>query len=311
MIKSIVNRLNGSERLRFYLENEGARVGGALERIGATLVETQGQIARFESQIARLEVRLQEMIDPRGHERIESRLLAHAVRQLAGPPARLLTAYPTADSSDDFKSPRGTANDNTYCPRFVDRVESRFRKKINFLDLGCAGGGLVVDFIVRGHRAIGVEGSDYSQRRGRAAWGLVPSNLFTADITKPFSIEESNGDPIRFEVVTAWEVLEHLPESLLAGFAENVRRHLTVDGIFVGSVATFEDKDEESGAVWHQTVKPREWWIEKLREYGFALIGDHEFETADFVRGSGNPTAHDWNAATNPELGFHVVARPI
>ena len=74
---------------------------------------------------------------------------------------RLVTDHPIAFHSDDHKHPRGTRNDNTRHPRFVRKCETVFGRKIRALDLGCAGGGLVLDFLLAGHSAVGLEGSDY------------------------------------------------------------------------------------------------------------------------------------------------------
>lgn len=72
------------------------------------------------------------------------------------------------------------------------------------------------------------------------------------------------------------------------------------------SVALFEDKDERTGTIWHVTLESQEWGEEQLAEEGLVIV-EHSFETADFVRGSGNgPT--DWNRAIQTEMGFHIVA---
>lgn len=115
---------------------------------------------------------------------------------------------------------------------------------------------------------------------------------------------------MKFNVITAWEVLEHIKEHDLQELFKNIKNHLSDDGIFVGSVAMTEDVDPVTGAIYHVTVKPREWWHEKIESFGFKLI-DGMFETMDYVRGSGNIRANgmDWDAAVNPEFGFHVVCK--
>lgn len=79
--------------------------------------------------------------------------------------------------------------------------------------------------------------------------------------------------------------------------------------MLTASVATFEDFDKDTGAIYHVTVKPREWWQARLRQSGFEVAAGL-FETRDFPRGSGNGP-HDWDAESQPELGFHLVARKI
>lgn len=222
----------------------------------------------------------------------------------------LRTEHPVAVESNDHKFPRGTANDNTRYPRFCQKCEQIFGRKLRLLDLGCAGGGLVWDFLINGHFAVGLEGSDYSLKNLRAEWRTIPDHLFTCDITKPFTVVDAKTDEtMRFDIVSCWEVLEHIHEKDLPGLLENVQRHLDTKGLFVASVATFEDYEPQSGALMHVTVKNRDWWEALFRKHGFQIIRDL-FEPLDFARGSGNGR-YDWSALTNPELGFHVVARPV
>lgn len=220
---------------------------------------------------------------------------------------QIKTDHPIAVKSDDHIYPRGTRNDNTRYPRFVHAAERAIGKNLRVMELGCAGGGLVLDFILAGHDAVGIEGSDYSAIWRRAEWATIPERLFTADITKPFSIFVDN-EPQKFDLITAWEVLEHIREEDLDGLFANIRQHLAQNGIFCGSVATFEDSDPISGAVWHVTVKPYEWWVKKITDAGFEIV-EGLFSTADFPRGSGNPRTWDWDAGKNPQLGFHICFR--
>jgi 2-polyprenyl-3-methyl-5-hydroxy-6-metoxy-1,4-benzoquinol methylase len=220
----------------------------------------------------------------------------------------IATASPLAVESDDYKFPRGAKNDNTRHPRFVVKSEKVFDRKLFHLDLGCAGGGLVWDFILAGHQSYGIDGSDYSQVNRRAIWRVLPGNLFTADITKPFYFVDESGIRRRFDLITAWEVLEHLSEASLCGLFRNLHDNLSESGLFVASIATFEDADCAIGAVYHLTVKPWSWWAEQFRVAGFEIV-EGPYEPKDFVRGSGNPRADDWDVTTAPELGFHLVVR--
>jgi len=218
----------------------------------------------------------------------------------------LETKAALAIDSNDHNFPRGTRNDNTRHARFCRRCEELFAKRLRVLDLGCAGGGLVLDFALRGHFAVGLEGSDYSQRCQRAEWPTLPRHLFTCDITKPFRLRESaDGDPLQFDVVSAWELLEHIREEDLAQLLDNIRVHLAPDGLFFASVATFEDAAD--GVIYHVTVRSRDWWEAKFREHGFEMVTG-QLDPLDFPRGSGNGP-DDWSVLEDPELGFHVVAR--
>ena len=223
---------------------------------------------------------------------------------------KFVAEAPLADWSWDHKQPAGATNDDTRCGPFVWRSEQYFQKKMKICDLGCAGGGLVYDFISRGHFAVGIDGSDVNLVSGRAHWGIIPENLYVADITKDFYFfDQDSSSHFKFDLITAWEVMEHIPENLVEPLMANVARHLDSQGCFACSIATFPHFDPVSGAIWHVNIHPKKWWIDKFDSLGFEAINDHPFLTRDFPRGSGNPFAADWNAETHPQLGFHLILK--
>jgi SAM-dependent methyltransferase len=184
----------------------------------------------------------------------------------------------------------GTRRDNSRNRRFNQKLYSLFNFDYDplwILDMGCSGGGFVKDCLDDGCLAMGLEGSDYSKRMGRAEWRLIPDNLFTADITYPFQIQgefEDGARPIQFDIITSWEVIEHIAEPSLKPLAENVRKHLKPGGLWIMSIATIEDT--VCGVKLHQTVKPRDWWVAKFRELGFEHREEYvRFFNTQFVRG--------------------------
>lgn len=128
----------------------------------------------------------------------------------------------------------------------------------------------------------------------------------TADITVPFRVRTRDGAELRVDCVTAWEVLEHIPEDKVDALAENIVQHLRPGGIFVASVAQFRDEDPLTGAVYHVTLKSRDWWLERFARHGLVEVDDHPFETGDYVRGHGGGVK-DWDPADGD--GFHLVLR--
>jgi predicted TPR repeat methyltransferase len=196
--------------------------------------------------------------------------------------ATIITEFPIASQSLDHIHPRGTMLDNTHHMPFVGRVEEVFQRKISHADLGCSGGGLVKDFLERGHFSVGVEGSDFSLKIKRAEWATIPDNLFTADITKPFSFVSSDGSPIRFDIISAWEVMEHIRKGdELEGLFKNIKNNLTEKGLFVASIANFAGDE----ATWHVTLENEEWWKEQLKNAGFKLLSNI-FRQEHYVRTS-------------------------
>lgn len=192
----------------------------------------------------------------------------------------VITDFPVAYESFDHIEPKGTANDNTRGIAFVQRVEEIAEgRKIRFADLGCSGGGLVKDFVERGHYAIGIEGSDYSQRNKRAEWATIPDNLFTADITKPFFIVEE-GITGLCDMITAWDVLEHIQEVDLGVLITNIRNNLKTNGLFVATIATFEDHPH------HVTLKEKDWWLDLFKKYKMIEAGDNFIGEQHLIRTS-------------------------
>jgi SAM-dependent methyltransferase len=221
----------------------------------------------------------------------------------------LETEHPVAISSNDTRFPRGCKNDNSIAPRFNHKLYQFFGRqtRLRVLDLGCAGGGFVRSLLDQGHFAVGLEGSDYPLVNQTMEWSTIPRHLFTCDITKPFRLtDRATNQPLAFDAITGWEVMEHIPQEELAGLFENIDRHLSPDGVLLFSIATFLDWDPSTGVVWHVTVKPRTWWEDRFAEFGFEVEEDHPFGKDDWLRGSGQCRG-DWHE--DEGLGFHVVLR--
>lgn len=195
------------------------------------------------------------------------------------------TKKPVALDSPDHIRPFGTALDNSKHAEFNRRLYDVVAPdRIRLLDLGCAGGGFVKSILADGAFAVGIEGSDYSKVRNRAEWATIPGNLFLADITERFNILDADRTPCHFNVITAWEFLEHLNLHGLRGAFNNVHWHATSDALFLGSISTIPDI--QGGIRLHQTVKPREWWLRWFVDEGWTHRPDLEAHFADeWLRG--------------------------
>lgn len=238
-------------------------------------------------------------------------ILEDVVRRIEKNHFAVETEYPLAGHSNDHLYPHGTMEDDTHSFRFVHACEKALGKaRLKFLDIGCAGGGIVADFLFKNHIAIGLEGSNYSLLQQRAAWKFFSNtNLFTADVSKKFSIT-LNSEPFEADIISAWELLEHLEEESLEMFFENVRRHLSDGGFFIGSIATVPDNF--NNIEYHRTIHDLPWWRDKFAENGLRFLPGHPFLFEDFCRGSGNIIGikldQDSNFKLCAENGFHFVA---
>ncbi|WHE87737.1 glycosyltransferase [Lachnoanaerobaculum gingivalis] len=226
---------------------------------------------------------------------------------------KLETEYPVAYESNDHIVPHGTIRDDTRYPRFIHACEMYFKDidKLAFADFGCSSGGIVLDALLRGHEAVGLEGSDESFKQQRAHWRVIPKNLFTCDVTKPFTLKK-DGIRKEFDVISAWEMLEHIREIDLDTLLKNIRDHLKIGGIFVGSIANWDDIDEKTGINWHVNLHPYEWWSEKFKKFGFEIITE-KFSPYDMARGTYNPPhCYELPAESyDPEKDFYIVAKKV
>ena len=208
------------------------------------------------------------------------------------PPYRvsLEAKSPVASASPDHLLPWGTKRDNSVNRRFNDKLYKLYPKygeQLRILDMGCSGGGFVKSCFDDGCLAVGLEGSDFSKRLGRAEWRTIPEFLFTCDITKPFDLTITAGEKserLLFDVVTSWEVMEHIAEPDLAVVAANVQRHLAPSGLWIMSVSPNEEVIH--GTRLHQTVQPKGWWIGHFARLGFNHLEAYvAYFNTQFIRG--------------------------
>jgi SAM-dependent methyltransferase len=209
------------------------------------------------------------------------------------------TERPVAKDSLDHLEPKGTAQDNSRNRRFNWKLYELYRgldRPLRILDLGCAGGGFVRDCLYDGRLAVGIEGSDYSAGLGRAEWLLLGGRfLFTADITHPFEVradDPASGAPLAFDVISLWEVLEHIAEPDLPAVFANIRRHLAPGGLVIASIS-------DEPLPHHRTRQGLAWWSECFqRERLTPVDAFRSYFGAQFVRGPRFGSA----------ASFHVVA---
>ncbi len=233
----------------------------------------------------------------------DERFLIHDQNPFELRRVRVSAEREVAYDSPDHLIPWGTRRDNSRHRRFNQKLYQLFgeeRPPLWVLDLGCSGGGFVKDCLDDGCMAVGIEGSDFSKRLRRAEWRTIPEHLFTADITRKFDIfgefpaEEKR---LKFDVITMWEVLEHIHERDISSLVENVKKHLRPGGLWIMSVSLCDDFHK--GVNLHQTVKPKTWWVEKLEGLGLRCVDAYvKYFNHQFLRGP--------NDTFLP--GFHLVA---
>lgn len=193
----------------------------------------------------------------------------------------VVTDYPIAFDSPDHLIPLGTKKDNHRNPKFVKSCEKLLKgKKGRILDIGCAGGGCVEDFVDRGHNAMGIEGSDYSLKLKRASWSTIPDRLFTCDASREFTICE-DGEPMKFDIIYSCDVMEHIHPSRLEQYFINIYNHLDRKGIFIGSFTTTKSKKYPDH---HQSIMSKKGWIKFIKNLGKFKLVDLKWKPKQHLR---------------------------
>lgn len=202
------------------------------------------------------------------------------------PTISLKTEHPVAYESPDHIHPWGTKRDLSRQLRFEGKLCQlmEVRKYSRVMDLGCSGGSFIVNMHDLGFIAVGLEGSDYSKQRRRGPWAFLSDHvLFTCDITKEFNLV-SDKRPMVFDVVTSFEVLEHLAKDQLKSLFENIESHTHENSILIFSVGTADDYVD--GINLHQTVENKDWWRKRFEEFGWeACRSTMSYLNGQYLRG--------------------------
>ena len=139
--------------------------------------------------------------------------------------------------------------DNHSDQAFVqESVEKLQKDKVNCLDLGCAGGQLILDYnkSPSTNICVGIDGSCGVYKQQNWKDDENKKILKHADLTKPFSVLKDKQE-VKFDIISCWEVIEHFEQRELDVFFTNVSNHLAKNGLFFGSIALFEDTRDSDG----------------------------------------------------------------
>jgi len=191
----------------------------------------------------------------------------------------LETEYPVAIDSPDHIAPAGTVVDNRTEENYVRAVKEYFGENLKVLDLGCAGGQMITDFADEGYTAVGLEGSTHVLHgAGSHNWKKYHNkNLFNVDLAKPFQLKE-DGEDLKFNFIHSWDVIEHIHPDDLGIWFDNVKNHLTDDGVFccvLASVPDYEVKDGEL-VIRHRSMFNSAEWVNIFFDNGFEIcVEDH------------------------------------
>lgn len=155
------------------------------------------------------------------------------------------------------------STNNLSCNRsFIQAIENCFvRRPLHILDVGCFRGALVQGFLERGHVAVGIE----LCRQKEGFWkDLYEKNLFTCNVCHDFSVLtkeqgqkrcccskkncveiqviDGNEIPLQyklasFDLIVGINMVHLMSQETLPVFFANIRKHLKIGGLFIGSIS--------------------------------------------------------------------------
>lgn len=157
---------------------------------------------------------------------------------------------------------------------FVSYTTKQKKRAISILDYGCG-------TAMHVHNPTYNIGSRYNnQTIFTTMKGMVQCYYCYDPAVLRYSIKPSPGS--LFDLVAIPDVLEHVPEEHVDEIILDSSSYVKEDGVYVVSVcnnpsyAHFSNKDGSMGENLHCTLKPLDWWIEKIH----GLVKDRAFVIA-------------------------------
>lgn len=168
----------------------------------------------------------------------------------------LVTQNDVAETSVDrldSNEASGTTVDFTDGEPFAKEVMEVFPDKRSLIDLGTATGWVPFTARRAGMLAVGLEGSEKPKQKNVGAWAEMPEIVRTCDIGKPFRITNKSGNDVKFDLVTSWGVLEHIPVEDFDRCLENVYGLMHADSLGILNIDLGYNPADNFHMLWAET----------------------------------------------------------
>lgn len=116
------------------------------------------------------------------------------------------------------------------------------------------------------------KGFQYIEDRVHVNWGGITPYLYDPGYL-PYSVKPT----IKFDGVICTDVAEHIPEEDVTSFLEDVISYANKFVFFSIGTNTSRKKLLDGRSV-HLTVKPREWWLDKIGSIEHSVIIETAFD---------------------------------
>jgi len=142
----------------------------------------------------------------------------------------------------------------------IDRLAP---EKGNILDIGCGTGDFLVACKKNGWRATGIEPNEKARKLGleklESSTGQKTHGIIFQDIKEYLSVVEKDKGEKKFDLITLWHVLEHVPA--ITDFVKELHYLLADNGTLVVAVPNYKSYDAKIyGEFWAAYDVPRHLW---------------------------------------------------
>lgn len=135
---------------------------------------------------------------------------------------------------------------------------ARFRRPFSVLELGCGWGGMRVFYEVRGiHAYLGIDINPVAFKESPYIVA-APTHYRCLNLQSPMDLRA------KFDIITCFEVLEHIPKQRVDTVLATISRHMNSDSLFLGTASLNSALDV------HVLVKEREWWLRRFAGHGMS-----------------------------------------
>ena len=165
-----------------------------------------------------------------------------------------------------------TVDPPSQCPKMWKHIIDTFNVK-SVLDVGCGMGYAMQEFMKYCDEVVGIDGSSYALMNSP-----VKENIFQHDYT----IGELETED-RYDLCWCCEFVEHVGEQYVDNFLSTFA--------FCNYVAMTHAVPGQRGHH-HVNCQPKEYWIEKLKEYGFEYDEEFTNELKEIAKTEGDYSPH-------------------
>lgn len=192
--------------------------------------------------------------------------------------------FPGSDEKYNIKPKKDVTECVTFFTKcfkdFVANSIDAFGTKSS-LDLGCGSGILSHLFKEKGVLTASVDANRIAAKDSP----YLDCNHFIARTDERLDITDSEGNRVKFDLITSFDHLEHIEDKRVNVFMSNVKEHLSEDGVFVFIFHPFAYEGDQAHV--HCNTGDRPYWIKKLEENGLVEI------PAPFVIGRSGQSSHE------------------